>query len=94
MVASLMISVVLVGVVVAEIDVTGDDVDVGDDSGGRDVGAPDDKVETTVARRLDRRVEEDILSRKNLPTNCLDKSSLLFKTTLDNQIFTLFYEMC
>ena len=69
MVASLTISVVFVGVVdaEAEIDVAGDAVDVGD-SGGCDVGVPDDKVETTVARRLDRRVDEDILSISDFST--------------------------
>ena len=67
MVASLMISVfIFVGVSVA-VGVVGvsvtpaPTVDVGDD-GGSDVGALDAIVETTVARRLERRADDDIVS--------------------------------
>jgi hypothetical protein len=69
MVASLMISVlVFVGVTVAVgvdgVNVTpAPTVGVGDD-GGSDIGALDAIVETTVARRLDRRADEDIVSTK------------------------------
>ena len=67
MVASFMISVfIFVGVSVAVgvdgVSVTpAPTVDVGDD-GGSDVGALDAIVETTVARRLERRADDDIVS--------------------------------
>ena len=93
-VGSLMISVlsllftgVVAGVVTGVIEIEevgGTGVGVVGDGGGNDVGAFDASVETTVARRLERRVDdEDGISSKN-PNNVnrpkLDNTCFNFKT--------------